>query len=333
MMCERHGATDKPGLKLVGSLQHLFAGADESNSSGNKQKAASNVPGPDKHKRRLKLWELEERLHCPVVGTCLTVDELKKIARKEGYAGKKIAPYQLHVEAVSVSCERNSTAENMHKLLEKKYARWIKLFEQAKTSEALLKLWNVHFGRGEVGGVMWAVLTHRQADEAVRRQVYGDVHMLSHQVGACIAADTRKLSFLEAEVSRLRSEARQDSYRVSHALGEKTVTIRQLEEENRQLNSKLDELRAYKERAEALESGQVMADMGRRLLLLESINAKQQEALRLAQQRICQLEREAGERARLDKELTTLSAERDALERLLRDELELAMALTGRQTF
>jgi len=32
--------------------------------------------------RRPKLWELEEKHHCPVIGSCLMLDELKKIARK-----------------------------------------------------------------------------------------------------------------------------------------------------------------------------------------------------------------------------------------------------------
>lgn len=316
-MCVRHGTM---GSKLGESLQQLFLGAAEQDLPSHETEATGYLLQPCtavNPVRRLKLWELEERLHCPVVGTCLTIDELKKVARKEGYTGKKIDAYHLHVEAVSASCARNSAAEAMHRLLERKYARWVKVFEQAKTDEAVRKLWDEHLARGEVAGPMWAALTHKFASKETRNQIYGDVHMLSHQVGAGLAADARRLGYLEAEVSRLRNEARQDSYRTNQILGEKTARIKQLEEENQRLQAALVDMTACKERAERLESGQAMVDMGRRLLLLESINAKQQETATLAQQRICQLEREAENYARLHKELASVSAERDALEQLM----------------
>ena len=34
--------------------------------------------------RRLKLWELEHRFHCAVLGTCLTLPELHKLIRQAG---------------------------------------------------------------------------------------------------------------------------------------------------------------------------------------------------------------------------------------------------------
>jgi hypothetical protein len=62
---------------------------------------------------------------------------------------------------------------------------------------------------------MWAVLTHKAASPETRKQVYGDVHMLSHQIGAGQAADLRRLQWLEkqhvelmAENARLRDAAR-----------------------------------------------------------------------------------------------------------------------------
>lgn len=316
-MCERHGAAEKPGFKLGESLRQLFYGADGHDVFVQIEEAAHVESGLEKPQRRLKLWELEEKLHCPVIGTCLTVDELKKIARREGFTGSEIDTYRLHVEAVSASCSRNSTAVILHKLLERKYARWVKLFERAKTDEAVRSLWNEHLARGELAGPMWAALTHKCTGKETSVQIYGDVHMLSHQVGAGLAADARKLNFLEAEVARLHNKARQDAFRTSRMIGEKTTRITQLEAENRQLNTMVDELNGYKERAAMLESGQAMVDMGRRLLLLESINAKQQESLKIAQQRICQLEREVEGYARLDRQLASAIAEREALERLL----------------
>jgi hypothetical protein len=72
-VCERHGA----GVGTA--IQHLFG-------PGTALPRFEPTP-PVKPTRRLKLWELEERLHCPVVGTCLKLEDIKKIARKGGFTG------------------------------------------------------------------------------------------------------------------------------------------------------------------------------------------------------------------------------------------------------
>ena len=168
--------------------------------------------------RRRKLWELEEKHHCPVIGSCLNLDELKKLARKGGFTGNQIDPYRLHVEAVSLSCSRNAAAEAMHKLLERKFALTIRRFERAKTDADVLALWQDSLERGEVAAAMWAVLTHKAASPDTRQRVYGEVHMLSHQIGAGQAADLRRLEWLE----RQRTEWFEDNRRLKEALQQLT---------------------------------------------------------------------------------------------------------------
>ena len=318
-MCDRH-AKGLHNRGLGAAIQQLFHAENDTEVA--EQDVDAKPPqsvqsGPTPRARRRKLWDLEERYHCPVVGTCLTIEELKKVARKEGFSGRGFDDYRLHVEAVSASCARNSTAEAMHKLLERKYARWVKTFDQAKSDVSVRKLWQQHLERGEVAGSMWAALTHKAASEETCRQVYGDVHMLSHQISAGLAANARRLGYLEEEVNRLGNEARQSMYRTNQMLAERATRIRFLEEENQRHVEALRELPVLKARAKALESGQVMVDMGRRLLLLEATNAKLEEAVQQAQQQAKQLEQLAAENTRLKKELASLTAERDVMERLL----------------
>ena len=46
--------------------------------------------------RRTKLWELDHRFHCLVIGTYLTIDELRRLARKAGLRmDTKMTDYQL----------------------------------------------------------------------------------------------------------------------------------------------------------------------------------------------------------------------------------------------
>jgi hypothetical protein len=315
-MCDRHDSKTQGG-GLSAFIERLFDGGDDAAMPATRQDAQDKPLPAAQPVRRRKLWELAEKYHCPVVGTCLNIDELRKIARKEGFSGKSFDSYRLHVEAVSASCARNSTAEAMHKLLERKYVRWVKVFDQAKTDEAVRKLWQTHLERGEVAGPMWAALTHKAASKETGDLIYGDVHMLSHQIGAGLAADARRMGYLEGEVNRLQNESRQHMYRTNQMLAERAVRIKYLEAENQRQANALQELPAWKARAEALESGQVMVDMGRRLLLLESANARLEGALQEMRVQADQLEQFTAENRRLRKELASRTAERDAMERLM----------------
>jgi hypothetical protein len=262
--------------------------------------------------RRRKLWELEDKHHCPVIGSCLNLDELKKIARKDGFSGKHFDAYRLHVEAVSLSCSRNAAAESMHKLLERKYALVIKRFERAKTDAEVLALWQECLERGEVAGPMWAVLTHKAASMETRKVVYGDVHMLSHQIGAGQAADLRRLQWLEKQRVELIEETAclKDVQRVQ---AEQLVALRQALQAEQAQSALLAPLL---KRLQELESGQAMIGIGRQLMLAEAQAARAREA----DMRIRALEEKLGvlraEKARLTRERDEIELERDALEQL-----------------
>lgn len=319
-MCDHHHENkpcEETGAALLPMLHPGNDPAVLAQNMANTPQADPSIRGQPA--RRRKLWELEEKLHCPVIGTCISLDELKKIARKEAFSGRSFDEYRLHVEAVSASCTRNSAAVAMHKLLEKKYVRWVKAFDQAKSDAAVRTLWQEHLERGEVAGPMWAALTHKAAGKETCDKVYGDVHMLSHQVGAGLAADARRLEYLELEINRLSHEARQSMHRTNQILTERAARIRFLEVESQRQQQALREMPGLKERAKALESGQTMVDLERRLLLLEAANSKLAEALHKhkAQQQVGQLEELAAENGRLKKAVASLSAERDAMERLM----------------
>ncbi|MEW5968102.1 MAG: DUF2325 domain-containing protein [Pseudomonadota bacterium] len=317
-MCDHHNR-NKPGEE-TGTLSLPMQHSGNALAAPARNIAKTPQPDPSirvQPARRRKLWELEEKLHCPVIGTCISLDELKKVARKEGFSGRGFDAYRLHVEAVSASCTRNSASEMMHKLLERKFARWIKLFDQAKSDAAVCSLWQEHLAHGQVAGPMWAALTHKAASQETVDKVYGDMHMLSHQVGAGLAADARRLEYLEHEVNRLGREARENAYRTNQMLTERATRIRYLETENQRHELVLREMPELKARAAALESGQEMVDLRRRLLLLETANARLEEALQKAQPRAGLLEELAADNSRLKKEVASLSAEQDMMERLM----------------
>lgn len=273
--------------------------------------------GAPKPCRRVRLWELKDKFHCPLIGTCLPMDELARLARRHAFNGDLRDEFTLHVEAVGWAGSRNAVAEDLNRHFERKYAGYIARFERMKSAEEVLSFWKAHFENGEVAGPMWAALTHKAANDETRHAVYADVHMLSHQVGAGLAADAKRLAWLTRRNEELATILERDR---ADAAGAET--------EMRRLNVELKTARAseaaaradaadLRQRLAAFESGAAIVDMGRQLMSLTAVN----EELRVVAERSRALQaalRESQDQtAALAQERDMLAAERDALERLL----------------
>lgn len=92
-------------------------------------------------------------------------------------------------------------------------------------------LWEAALGQGEIPGAYWAVLTHRDVTADLRQKAFGEVHMLSHLVGAANRADIRRLVALESENAALRERAEQQQLRSQELLEDRDRTISLLRRE------------------------------------------------------------------------------------------------------
>ncbi|MEA1053564.1 hypothetical protein U5801_27715, partial [Lamprobacter modestohalophilus] len=148
---------------------------------------------------RSRLWEIWHKYHCPIIGTCLEVDDLRRLARKAGVRLLRDArsDFDVHVSFVAAADEKNPLSIAVQKELERRYARSVKRFAAATSTAALLELWQQAVAEGEVQGAFWAVMTHGLADVEVRTRAFEDVHMLSHQIGAGLRADLAALTALQ----------------------------------------------------------------------------------------------------------------------------------------
>ena len=81
--------------------------------------------------RRLKLWQLSLYMHCPIIGTCLSMSELRKVQRQCGLElPEGHSDYQLHTCLVSLAEQNGPSTRRLQKLLDAKYQRWIKAYGQ-----------------------------------------------------------------------------------------------------------------------------------------------------------------------------------------------------------
>jgi len=158
-------------------------------------------------RRRAKIWDLNASLHCSIVGTCLTTAELRQLLTKINVAGiETMSDHDLHKQAVAVAGMRDGTAKPLQKALDRKHQRTIDRFDAADSEEDLIGLWQDATKAGDVPGAYWALLSHGFVTEKLTKRVFGEVHMLSHLVGAANRADIRRLADLETENAALRAK-------------------------------------------------------------------------------------------------------------------------------
>lgn len=155
-------------------------------------------------RQRSKLWEFGANLHCSIIGTCLTTAELRQVFVK---LGRREAPgateHDLHASAVLLAGRQHDGAKLLHKALDRRHRIAIGQFDKAKDAAAVKALWRKASDRGDIPGAYWAALTHPACDEALVREIFAEVHMLSHLVGAANRADIRRLRQLEEENAEL----------------------------------------------------------------------------------------------------------------------------------
>ncbi len=188
--------------------------------------------------RRRRLWDIPHKFHCPVVGTCFAVNELRTLMNKVMHLPRDTSDFVLHTTAVGACESRTALAELLHKTLEKRYALTVRRFAANKTAEGVRRLWQEAVASGmELPGALWAAWTHPACDSLLEHEIYGDIHMIQHQVGAGTRTDLKALQALRAENAELRRQVdtlRQDA---ETARNEKAS-------ETRILGERLTELRA-----------------------------------------------------------------------------------------
>ena len=161
------------------------------------------APPAEKTARR-RIWDLHNSLHCSVIGTCLTTGELRGLLAKfHGQLPEKPTEHLLHTIAVAAAGQHNLLAKQLQKALDRRHANTLRHFGDAKSVDELRRRWHEARQAGDIPGGYWAVLTHPKTDDVLLREAFGDVHMLSHLVGAANRADIRKLHELEEEKAAL----------------------------------------------------------------------------------------------------------------------------------
>jgi hypothetical protein len=184
---------------------------------------------PAKRGRR-KIWDFDAKLHCSIVGTCLSTGELRQVLLKFAHQDAGAATeHDLHASGVLIAGSHRDAGKLLYKALDRRHRLAIKQFDRAKTAPEVRALWQDAMQRSEVPGAYWAALTHPATNDALVREIFAEVHMLSHLVGAANRADIRRLRTLEAENAELQAKVERQQRQLRNAIVSRDTTIRELQ--------------------------------------------------------------------------------------------------------
>ena len=229
--------------------------------------------------RRRRLWDLDSSAHCPVLGVCLPIEQLRRLADKALPTHGGDDDYRLHCLAVSEAKRRGVLAEALHKALERRFAAALRKSSALKSTEALAAWWRGQRGDERMPGALWAVLTHPRCDTALESQVLADVHMLQHQRGAAQRVDMARFEALQAENATLRRELDGLRQRAHQQAAELQAQLERLQSQ------------AVRQRAEAIGRDTALAALRDELQALEAQAPGLKSRAELARQVQAQAER------------------------------------------
>jgi Uncharacterized protein conserved in bacteria (DUF2325) len=219
-----------------------------------------------------------------VIGTCVNTAELRKLMARFLFV-RDSSDLELHHEAVSHASQGGQVTKALQKLLDQRHESVVQRFAKAHDARALGALWDEALHEGEVPGAYWAVLTHRSVTPALRQKVFGEVHMLSHLVGAANRADIRRLVALERENAELRERAERQQGRSQELVEERDEAIAGLRQDLVELRVERAQQRAMPAPAVSAErataTAQVALQTERRERAEQALAVVVEEAVRL----------------------------------------------------
>jgi len=261
--------------------------------------------------RRAKIWEFTTHLHCSIIGTCLSTGELRQILKKLELAPAESTDHELHGTAVSVAGRHDNAAKLLNKALDLRHKVAVNQFAKVTTEDGVRALWRDAVRRGEIPGAYWATLTHAATTPALIREAFGEVHMLSHLVGAANRADIRRLCQLEADKAELEAKLERQQLAFHEAVATRDAQIQNLRQALAQKIAAEPSSHSLGAVEQDAVLRQLVADLERRLASETRCHATADQRLTAAQSVIAQ---ERSARINAERDCNALRGELDAIE-------------------
>ncbi|MBG0811068.1 DUF2325 domain-containing protein [Methylosinus sp. H3A] len=196
---------------------------------------------------RRRIWEIIGASHCSIIGTCLTIVELRKLARRTGFLGNEASynDYQVHGLFVEKMHDENVVSRAVQKHLDTKYEGLLRKAKALDGEEQLFDFWETAIDNGVVPGAYWALIAHPRLTSRVETRIFGDIHMMSHISGAAHRGDAR-------EIAEARREKAEIARRLANVIAERNGELARLRAEIGRMSEQLRDARELAAECESL---------------------------------------------------------------------------------
>lgn len=262
--------------------------------------------------RRTRLWEMEHKCHCPIVGVCFDMGEMRKLVGKVMQVPGRPSDFEIHTTAVHECSAHTPLARLLQKELDKKYALQVQQARSVREVDGLHAIWRKAVAAGDIAGALWAILSHAACTDELVHAIYSDVHMLQHQVGAGNRIEQRTLLGLRNENAALGRELADIQRRFTKYCDDRVLEVAALKEQLAAARAEVvrHESLSVRQAAELDVLRGAVSDRGEHLLLVHRAQAAEQECA-LLKARVLSLEVQMTEAdaniRRLENELSHLS--------------------------
>ena len=219
-----------PPFRITSSPVAAAAGFAALGGGGTPARCEASEASAGASTGRARLADLDPHLHCSIIGTCLSTAELRKLMARF-IDVREASDLVVHHEAVGLCTQGGAVAKALGKALDQRHDAAVQRSARARDPAALAALWDEALRQGDIPGAYWAVLTHRSATPEMRQRYFGDVHMLSHLVGAANRADIRRLVALERENVELRDRLERQQVRAQEWVEERDRALAALQQQ------------------------------------------------------------------------------------------------------
>lgn len=188
-----------------------------------------------------RLYQIKPGWNCSVVGTCLTVADLRALARKfkVQFEDCRATDYNYHGYFVQEAAKDEKIGKSLNKLLNRRHATAIKRIHKLTDIADIEEAWVAAFKSGNIPGPYWAIMSHGgiDLDSEFATRVYCEVHMLSHLAGSSNCSDLAAFNTMEQDLVLANEKRARQTNSHRTRLKDKNQQIAKLQSENLSLRA------------------------------------------------------------------------------------------------
>ena len=199
-------------------------------------------------KKFMNIWEIEGHFKCPVVGAMLSVEKHRRILKKCGWDVNRLKPYEYHSHLMGCLGDENPVSVKVNNFIRHQAGKYMKEIARLYADgdgKKVRALWDAYSAQGVIGPVMYAIVSHADADVDLLQDIHGEVHMQAHANMTEVFEVRKRLRTADEALAREKKKLGDARGRIRGMLDRQKGEARETEglrAENRRLRQALDRL-------------------------------------------------------------------------------------------